>query len=255
MEDHLSKRARRPAHRANNENDNNRYTESQNGNIVRVEQFHRNPRQRIKLLPKNLAQESYIEALEDPSINIVFAIGYAGSGKTYLSTLYAIRQYLLGEVSKIVITRPNIAVDDKDIGFLPGDILRKMAPWTKPVLDVFEEHFDSKELTRMIEENVIELVPLAYMRGRTFKNSVIILDEAQNTTMRSMLSTLTRIGENSKLLITGDIKQSDRGTDNGLSDFISRYDGTPSIRICRFDRDSVERHPVITDILRMYGEE
>lgn len=251
----MSKRARRPAHRANNENDTHRNTLTQHGNVVRVEQFHRTPRQRIKLLPKNLAQEKYIDALEDPNINIVFAIGYAGSGKTYLATLYAIKQLMSGEIGKIVVTRPNIAVDDKDIGFLPGDILRKMAPWTKPVLDVFEEHYDSRELARMIEDGVIELVPLAYMRGRTFKNAVIILDEAQNTTSRSMLSTLTRIGEGSKLIITGDTRQSDRGAQNGLTDFMSRYDGTGSIRLCSFDRDSVERHPVITDILRMYGEE
>ena len=155
---------------------------------MRIEQFQRSPqtRQRIKLLPKNLAQEAYIEALEDPSINMVFALGYAGSGKTYLATLYAIQQLQSRAVSKVVITRPNIAVDDKDIGFLPGDILKKMAPWTKPVLDVFEEHFGMKEIAHMIEEGTIELVPVAYLRGRTFKNAIVILDEAQNTTRNSL---------------------------------------------------------------------
>lgn len=185
----------------------------------------------------------------------MFAIGYAGSGKTYLATLYAIQQLKAGNISKIVITRPNIAVDDKDIGFLPGDIMKKMAPWTKPVLDVFEEHYSTKEIAWMIEEGAIELVPMAYMRGRTFKNSVIILDEAQNTTNRSMLSVLTRIGEGSKMIITGDVRQSDRGRDNGLTDFIQRFDRSPRISVCDFPKDSVERHPVIGDILRMYGEE
>lgn len=249
----MSKRARRPAFKASNDTNTQNHTE--HGNVVRVEKFQRPQRRQIKLLPRNLAQESYIEALEDPSISIVFAIGYAGSGKTYLATLYAIQQLIAGEISKIVVTRPNIAVDDKDIGFLPGDILRKMAPWTKPVLDVFEEHYGSRELAAMIEEGIVELVPMAYMRGRTFKNSVILLDEAQNTTQRSMLSALTRIGEGSRMIITGDLKQSDRGSDNGLTDFLSRFDGTRSIRVCRFGQDSVERHPVITDILRLYGEE
>jgi phosphate starvation-inducible PhoH-like protein len=253
----LAKRARRSAHRANYDNDFHKHVETQHhGNVVRIEQFHRTPqRQRIKLLPKNVAQESYIEALEDPSVNMVFALGYAGSGKTYLSTLYAIQQLRAGAVSKVVITRPNIAVDDKDIGFLPGDILKKMAPWTKPVLDVFEEHYNSKEIAHMIEEGIIELVPIAYLRGRTFKNSIVILDEAQNTTRTSMLSALTRIGEGTKMIITGDVRQSDRGKDNGLTDFVARFDGTASIRVCHFGKDSIERHPIITDILRMYGEE
>jgi len=255
----LAKRARRSATRASYaEQDYGRGTHhTQHGNVVRIEQFHRSPqpRQRIRLLPKNLAQEAYIEALEDPAINMVFALGYAGSGKTYLATLFAIQQLQSRAVSKVVITRPNIAVDDKDIGFLPGDILKKMAPWTKPVLDVFEEHFGMKEIAHMIEEGTIELVPVAYLRGRTFKNAIVILDEAQNTTRNSMLSALTRIGEGTKMIITGDVRQSDRGKDNGLTDFIARFDGTPSIAVCHFDKDSVERHPVITDILRMYGEE
>ena len=108
----------------------------------------------------------------------------------------------------------------------------------------------------MIEEGVIELVPMAYIRGRTFKNAIVLLDEAQNTTPTSMLSALTRIGEGSKMVVTGDIKQSDRGmNNNGLADFVNRFDSSSRIRICTFDKDSVERHPVITEILRMYGEE
>ena len=252
----MSKRARRSAYRANNENNFYKHTETQHGNVVRIEQFNRHPnRQRIKLLPKNLAQEDYIEALEDPSTHMVFALGYAGSGKTYLATLYAIQQLRAGNISKVVITRPNIAVDDKDIGFLPGDILKKMAPWTKPVLDVFEEHYGAREIANMIEDGVIELVPIAYLRGRTFKNAIVILDEAQNTTRNSMLSALTRIGDGTKMIITGDVRQSDRGRDNGLTDFIARFDGTAGIRICHFGQDSVERHPIIGDILRIYGEE
>ncbi len=256
MEDHLGKRIRR-SNRTDFDMPFNRNTEiQQQGNIVRVEQFQKPQKTKIRLVPKNLAQEEYIDALENPNVNIVFAMGYAGSGKTYLATLYAIQQLRQGNVQKIIITRPNIAVDDKDIGFLPGDILKKMAPWTKPVLDVFEEYYSVKDITAMIEDGVIELVPMAYIRGRTFKNALVLLDEAQNTTPTSMLSALTRIGEGSKMVVTGDIKQSDRGmNNNGLADFVNRFDGSSRIRICKFDKDSVERHPVITDILRMYGEE
>lgn len=251
----MGKRARRSAYRAANDAEHSRHSQTQHGNIVRVEQFHKHVKPKIRLIAKNLAQEDYIEALEDPTVDIVFAMGYAGSGKTYLATLYAIQQLRQGQIAKVVITRPNIAVDDKDIGFLPGDIMRKMAPWTKPVLDVFEEYYSSKDICHMIEEGIIELVPMAYLRGRTFKNSLILLDEAQNTTPSSMLSALTRIGEGSKMIVTGDLKQSDRGTTNGLSDFASRFNGNARIKVCSFGREHVERHPVISDILQMYGVE
>lgn len=250
----LSKRTKqqRSYSRANNERN---FFNSLNDNVVRIDQYQKQVKKKVSLLPKNLSQERYIVALENPNINIVFAVGYAGSGKTYLATLFAIQQLKAGQCDKIVVTRPNIAVDDKDIGFLPGDIMKKMAPWTKPVLDVFEEYYSVKEIAHMIEENIIELVPMAYLRGRTFKNAIILLDEAQNTTKNSMLSALTRIGENSKMIITGDIKQSDRGHNNGLTDFLGRFSSSSNIAVCKFDKDSVERHPIITEILKLYGEE
>lgn len=224
-------------------------------NIVDINSYRKPIKQHVVLLPKNKAQEKYIDALENPNINIVFGHGYAGSGKTYLATLYAIQCLKQGTIAKVVITRPNVAVDDKDIGFLPGDILKKMSPWTKPILDVFEEYYSTKEIAQLIEENVIELVPMAYLRGRTFKNSIILLDEAQNTTASSMLSALTRIGENSKMIVTGDTKQSDRGKINGLSDFLGRFTENDHIAVCYFDKKSIERHQIITDILKLYGEE
>ena len=254
-EDPLSRRKHRPYNRA----DQAQRNYSQNGNlkenIIDINSYRKTTKKRVELLPKNLAQERYIDCLENTNINIVFACGYAGSGKTYLATLYAIQCLKQGLCDKIVVSRPNIAVDDRDIGALPGDIYKKMAPWTKPVLDVFEEYFSVKEITSMIEDNIIELVPLAYIRGRTFKNSIIILDEAQNTTKSSMLSALTRIGEGSKMIITGDTRQSDRGKTNGLTDFLDRYINSERITICYFDKTSVERHPVIGEILNLYGEE
>lgn len=254
-EDQLTKRTRQQRSvRASNDRFN--YSTA-NDNVVSLDQYQKQVKRNVTLLPKNLAQEKYVLALENPNVNIVFAVGYAGTGKTYLATLYAIQQLKLGNCDKIVVTRPNIAVDDKDIGFLPGDIMKKMAPWTKPVLDVFEEYYSVKDIAHMIEENVIELVPMAYLRGRTFKNAIVLLDEAQNTTRNSMLSALTRIGENTKMVITGDIKQSDRGYDNGLTDFLARFENGASkhIAVCKFDKNSVERHPIITEILKMYGEE
>ena len=120
-------------------NERNFFT-SINDNVVKLEQYQRPIKKKVNLLPKNIAQERYIEVLEDPNIDIVFAVGYAGTGKTFLATLWAIQQLKTGQVDKIVISRPNVAVDGDDIGFLPGDIYKKMAPWTKPVLDVYEEY-------------------------------------------------------------------------------------------------------------------
>lgn len=251
MEDHLSKRRQRPFNKDNTVS----RTASHKENIIDINKYRSPPKKKVELLPKNIAQEKYIDILQNPDINIVFACGYAGSGKTYLATLYAIQCLKNGLVNKIVISRPNVAVDDRDIGALPGDIMKKMAPWTRPVLDVLEEYFTVREITNMIEDNVIELVPLAYIRGRTFKNSIVILDEAQNTTKSSMLSALTRIGEGSKLVITGDTRQSDRGKVNGLTDFLDRFIQSDKIAVCHFDKKSVERHPVITEILHLYGEE
>jgi phosphate starvation-inducible PhoH-like protein len=251
----LSRRIKQRPAANNRARDERNFFSSINDNVVRLDEYQKQVKQKVKLLPKNLAQEKYIDALENPDLNIVFAVGYAGTGKTYLATLYAIQQLKTGQVDKIVITRPNIAVDDKDIGFLPGDIYKKMSPWTKPVLDVFEEYYGVKEITYMIENNIIELLPLAYIRGRTLKNSIILLDEAQNTTRNSMLSALTRIGEGSKIVVTGDIKQSDRGKINGLTDFLDRFKGSDHIAVCHFGKDSIERHQVITEILNMYGEE
>lgn len=249
----MSRKSHRSYNRADNGKNfqNNQYKT----NIVDINNYRKPVKQNVVLLPKNKAQEKYIEALENPNINIVFGHGYAGTGKTYLATLYAIQCLKQGTIEKVVVTRPNVAVDDRDIGYLPGDILKKMSPWTKPILDVFEEYYSTKEITQMIEENVIELVPMAYLRGRTFKKSIVLLDEAQNTTNSSMLSALTRIGENSKMIITGDTKQSDRGKINGLSDFLDRFNENPRIAVCYFDKKCIERHPVITDILKMYGEE
>lgn len=228
----------------------------QTNNVIEVDFPVKAKKQRVEIVPRNLAQENLVTALENPNQHVVFAVGPAGTGKTLLATLHAIKCFKAGLVEKIVITRPNIAVDDKDIGFLPGDIIKKMSPWMMPVLDVFAEYFTQAEITAMLEENIIEMVPIAYIRGRTFKNAFIIFDEAQNSTASSMLSVLTRIGEGSKIVVTGDLKQGDRGNVNGLRDFIDRFENNPrsSMALIKFETKDVERHQVIKDLLGLYPE-
>lgn len=212
------------------------------------------PKQKIILLPKNIAQEAYIDSLEDPNKHIVFAVGPAGTGKTMIATIAALKKLHSGEISKIVITRPAISVDEQH-GFLPGTLIEKMQPWVLPILDYFYQYYDKKTVIKMIENDVIEIAPLAYMRGRTFHNCCILADECQNSTPSQMKMLLTRIGTNSKIVVTGDMSQHDRGYEqNGLKDIINRLHPNVGIDICYFSGKDVERHPIIEDIIKMYND-
>ncbi len=209
------------------------------------------------ILPRNVAQEDYLYRLADPSKNICFAIGPAGTGKTLLCTLMGVKAFMEREVKKIVITRPAVSVDEQH-GFLPGDLNEKMAPWTRPIFDVMEEYWSPSTIEHMINENIIEIAPLAYMRGRTFKNSWIIADEMQNATPSQMKMLLTRIGENSKIIVTGDLAQHDRGfEDNGLKNFVHLLEqkGSKIIGVVSFTKGDVERHAAVTEVLTIYGDE
>ncbi len=211
----------------------------------------------VVLLPKNLKQEDYIELLDNSKIDVVFAVGPAGTGKTMLAVLAALRAFKSGECEKIVITRPAVSVDEQH-GFLPGTLLEKMAPWTRPIFDVIEEYYSPKDITTMIEDGVIEVAPLAYMRGRTFKNSYILFDESQNSTPNQMKMLLTRLGENSRIVVTGDLAQHDRTfEENGLKDFMIKLSQLNSNKIgfVMFDQCDVERHPTVAEILKIYGDE
>lgn len=213
-------------------------------------------RKKVQLLPRNLAQEDYIDLLEDASKSIVFATGPAGTGKTLLATLFAIKQLQAGVIKKIILTRPAVSVDEQH-GFLPGTLLEKMAPWVIPITDVFKEHYSVAHLEKMLADEVVEVAPLAYMRGRTLKNAIVIFDEAQNATPSQMKMVLTRLGENSRMIVTGDMAQHDRGfDDNGLKDFLRRIqlNGSRHIGVCHFEKGDVERHPAIEDVLSLYGE-
>jgi phosphate starvation-inducible PhoH-like protein len=212
---------------------------------------------RVEITPRNLRQEDYLAQLENPQKDMVFALGPAGTGKTLMATLWAVKQLKAGDIERIVITRPAVSVDEQH-GFLPGDLMSKMAPWTRPVFDVFREYWNAKQIESMIAEGIIEVAPLAYMRGRTFKDSAVIADEMQNATQSQMKMLLTRIGENSKFIITGDLEQHDRGYENnGLKDFIEKIlDSKQSSRISvvKFELGHVERHPVVAQVLSIYGD-
>ena len=212
-------------------------------------------KQRVSLYPRNANQKAYIQKLQDDSINIVFAIGPAGTGKTMLAVQHGIKLFQEGIVDKIVVTRPAVSVDE-DLGFLPGTLNEKMAPWTRPIFDVFGEYYQQKDIAKMLEEGVIEISPLAYMRGRTFKNAYIIADECQNTTVNQMKMLLTRLGEGSKMVVTGDLAQADRMNDNGLIDFCNLLTGKSlkHIDIIEFDHKDIERHNAVKEILAIYGD-
>jgi len=212
-------------------------------------------KQRVSLYPRNANQKAYIQKLQDDSTNIVFAIGPAGTGKTMLAVQHGIKLFQEGIVDKIVVTRPAVSVDE-DLGFLPGTLNEKMAPWTRPIFDVFAEYYQQKDIAKMLEEGVIEISPLAYMRGRTFKNAYIIADECQNTTINQMKMLLTRLGEGSKMVVTGDLAQADRMNDNGLIDFCNLLTGKSlkHIDIIEFDHKDIERHNAVKEILAIYGD-
>lgn len=211
-------------------------------------------RKTVSIHPRNENQAMLLEYLNDYNVDIVFAIGPAGTGKTLMSTLTGIRELRDRTYNKFVITRPAVSVDEEH-GFLPGTLQEKMAPWTRPILDIFEDYYSVEQIDYMIKDHKLEIAPLAFMRGRTFKHSFIIADEMQNATPNQMKMLLTRIGEGTKMVVTGDLEQHDRGfTDNGLRDFVDRltYRDSDRIKVVKFDSGDIERHPVIEEILSIY---
>ena len=215
-------------------------------------------RKTVHLIPKSLNQEHYIEILTDQTKHIVFATGPAGTGKTMLAMLAGIKAFKEGQVSKLILTRPAVGVDDEKHGFLPGNINAKMEPWTKPLFDVIQEYYSPREVARMLEEQVIEISPLAFMRGRTFKGSWVVADEMQNATPGQIKMLLTRLGEGSKIVVTGDTRQADRcDKDNGLLDFkslVEKYQQSKYVAGVEFNQRDIARHPAVREILSIYGE-
>jgi len=227
--------------------------------VIGIDDYVQKRKKSVVLLPKTVKQEEYIDLLTDSSKHIVFATGPAGTGKTMLAVMAALKAYKEGTVERIVVTRPAVGVDDEQHGFLPGTLNQKMEPWTRPIMDVVMEYYTTRDIARMLEEQTIEIAPLAYMRGRNFKRSWIIFDEAQNATTNQMKMVLTRLSEGSKLIITGDLNQQDRKfkNDNGLRDFLDRLRdaGSSNIASVDFGRRDVQRHPTVTEVLKLYGED
>jgi len=218
-------------------------------------EHYKRQRKPIDLLPQSINQEKYILSLIDKELDIVVVSGPAGTGKTYLAMLAAIKSLRNGNCEKIILTRPAVAVDDEKHGFLPGDLNSKMEPWIRPLLDVLKEYYSTKELKYMLEEQIIEITPLAFCRGRNFKKAFVILDEAQNATPSQIKMLMTRIGEGSKIVITGDIEQTDRRTnDNGLLDLTTRlqYHPVKRIGVCEFESRDIRRHKIIEHVLNLY---
>ena len=226
-------------------------------NVINIDHRLNEKRRRVQIYPKSLSQETYLLKLNDPNKMIVFAIGPAGTGKTMLAVQWAIDQLKYGSADKIIITRPAVSVDEEH-GFLPGDLNEKMAPWTKPIFDVIADNFNAREIENFIKEGVIETSPLAYMRGRTFKNAVVVADEMQNATPSQMKMLLTRLGTGSKMVVTGDLQQADRPSNNGLLEFLGLYNnfqGHRYVDLVKFDVQDVERHDAVKEILAIYGDD
>lgn len=204
--------------------------------------------------PKGKSQEIYASTLRAKAKKIIIATGPAGTGKTLFATEAGIRSFLLGKCDKLIFTRPSVSVDE-DLGYLPGTLEEKMAPWVRPIYDILYQFIHPKEVTELLEEKVIEIAPLGYMRGRTFKNAWIVADEMQNSTVSQMKMLLTRLGENSRLVITGDLEQLDKiNEQNGLEDFLEKFRGkrSSSIGSFEFEKDDIQREDVVKEVLDIY---
>lgn len=203
------------------------------------------------IAPKTMGQMEFVKAMEKK--DIVFAIGPAGTGKTYLAVVYAVELLKKGVIKKIVLTRPAVEAGE-NLGFLPGDLKEKVDPYLIPLYDALYEMLSKETCDKYMEKGTIEIAPLAYMRGRTLEDAFVILDEAQNTSPMQMKMFLTRLGFNSKMIITGDITQVDlvKGKRSGLLDVQRILSGIDEIGFCLLSSDDVIRHPLVQKIIERY---
>ena len=203
------------------------------------------------ITPKSIHQKEYIDSIR--SFDIVFGIGPAGTGKTYLAMAMAVAALSRREIKRVVLARPAVEAGEK-LGFLPGDLYEKVNPYLRPLYDALHDMMDFEDASRLIQRGVIEVAPLAFMRGRTLNDSFVILDEAQNATSEQMKMFLTRLGFSSKAVITGDITQIDlpNGRKSGLIEARDLLQNIKGIRFVYFDRDDVIRHPLVQEIIQAY---
>lgn len=205
------------------------------------------------ITPKSINQKAYIDSIRRH--DIVFGIGPAGTGKTYLAMAMAVASLIKKEVHRVVLARPAVEAGEH-LGFLPGDLHEKVNPYLRPLYDALHDMMDFEDALRLIQKGVIEVAPLAYMRGRTLNDSFVILDEAQNATSEQMKMFLTRLGFSSKSVITGDVTQIDlpQGKVSGLIEASQILDGVKGIRFVYFTRDDVVRHPLVQEIIDAYDK-
>ena len=203
------------------------------------------------VVPRSLNQRSYLEQIEQH--DMVFGIGPAGTGKTYLAVAQAVSSLLAKSVARIVLARPAVEAGEK-LGFLPGDLQEKVDPYLRPLYDALYDLLDYEKVSRLLERNAIEVAPIAFMRGRTLNDAFVIIDEAQNTTTEQMKMVLTRIGFGSKVVITGDITQIDlpKGMTSGLVEAIAVLNGVKGISFVYFDEKDVVRHRLVQSVIKAY---
>jgi len=204
--------------------------------------------------PRSEGQSRYLRALMDNEL--VFCVGPAGTGKTYIAVAMAVAALRKGRIKKIVLVRPAVEAGEH-LGFLPGDLEAKINPYLRPLLDALHDLMDYDQIRRYTDNDLIEIAPLAYMRGRTLNDAIIILDEGQNATVPQMKMFLTRMGQNARIVVTGDITQVDlpAATRNGLADATERLAGVPGVATVFLDRSDIVRHPLVQAIVNAYEEE
>ena len=202
--------------------------------------------------PKTPGQEAYVRAIQED--DLCFCIGPAGTGKTYLAVAMALSLLKAGKIKRIVLARPAVEAGEK-LGYLPGDLQAKVNPYLRPLFDAMHDMMDFEQIKRFMVNDVIEVIPLAFMRGRTLNNAIIILDEAQNATPQQMLMFLTRLGHHSKMIVTGDDSQSDleKSAKSGLIDAVHRLAGIEGIAVVRLTQVDIVRHRLVTNVVRAYG--
>lgn len=207
---------------------------------------------RQSVVPKTLNQKRYLQAID--AHPITFGIGPAGTGKTYLAMAMALRELLEGRVERIILTRPAVEAGEA-LGFLPGELQEKILPYLTPLYDAMNDMIGKEQTMQLVERGIVEIAPLAYMRGRTLANAFVVLDEAQNTTHEQMMMFLTRLGDGSRMVVTGDITQTDlpRNKQSGLKEATRVLKDIERIHLFYFDGLDVVRHPLVQDIINAYA--
>jgi len=208
---------------------------------------------RQSVVPKTLNQKRYLQSIGKHPIT--FGIGPAGTGKTYLAMAMALSDLLEGKVERIILTRPAVEAGEA-LGFLPGELQEKILPYLTPLYDAMNDMVGKEQTEQLVERGIVEIAPLAYMRGRTLSNAFIVLDEAQNTTHEQMMMFLTRLGDGSRMVVTGDITQIDlpRAKQSGLREAMRILNNIPQIELFYFDGQDVVRHPLVQDIINAYAQ-